>query len=224
MAKSTILFGSIGTIVETSDIQRRAYNAALKEAGLRWQWDRDTYSQLLEMAGGKERLAMLAAATGTSLSQAQIEAIHRDKTDRAGAMMRENGAALRDGVAEVIAMAKEHDMKLGLVTTTYAANIDTVFDAVGDALSTEDFEVIITRGDVAEGKPHPECYEKTLAKLEIAPMNALAIEDTANSVMAAKRAGIFTIATPGELTADQDFWQADRISQNLAKDVRESVG
>lgn len=224
MAKSTILFGSIGTIAETSDIQRRAYNAALKEAGLGWQWDRDTYSQLLEMAGGKERLAMLAAATGTSLKPAQIDAIHQDKTQRAGAMMRESGVALRSGVAEVIAMAKQHKMKLGFVTTTYQPNIDALFDATGEALSRDDFQIIITRGDVSEGKPHPECYEKALAKLEIAPMNALAIEDTANSVMAAKRAGIFTIATPGELTADQDFWQADRVSRDLAKDVRESVG
>ena len=59
MKKAAVLFGSIGSIVESSDIQRRAYNQALREAGLSWEWDLDTYAELLTQAGGKERLAML---------------------------------------------------------------------------------------------------------------------------------------------------------------------
>ena len=51
MKKAAVLFGSIGSIVESSDIQRRAYNQALREAGLNWEWDRDTYAELLTQAG-----------------------------------------------------------------------------------------------------------------------------------------------------------------------------
>ena len=47
------------------------------------------------------------------------------------------------------------------------------------------------------------------------PDDALAIEDTANSVMAAKRAGIDVVATPGAITAGQDFWQADLVVDSL---------
>ena len=34
-----LFFGSIGTIVETSEIQRQSFNLAFKEAGLNWYWN-----------------------------------------------------------------------------------------------------------------------------------------------------------------------------------------
>ena len=36
MKYKAILFGSIGTLIESSDIQRNAFNEACKEAGLDW--------------------------------------------------------------------------------------------------------------------------------------------------------------------------------------------
>lgn len=209
MTKSCVLFGSIGAVVETSDIQREAYNRALKNAGLDWQWDRETYAQLLRQSGGKERLAMLASATGADLTEEQIVSIHADKTGIAGEMMREKGVKLRPGVADLIARAKDKSMKIGFVTTTYEPNIEAVFDAAGESLSRDDFDYIGTRSDVETGKPSPEAYRRALNHLDCDPAETIAIEDTANSVMSAKRASIYTIATPGELTADQDFWQAD---------------
>ena len=41
-----LFFGSIGTIVETSEIQRQSFNLAFKEAGLNWYWNIATYCDL----------------------------------------------------------------------------------------------------------------------------------------------------------------------------------
>lgn len=210
------MFGSIGTLVESSDIQRRAYNAALKEAGLAWEWDRETYVDLLNQAGGKERLAMLASATGSHLMPERIETIHARKTAIACAELRKHGATLRPGVAELIALATSRGMRLAFVTTTYAPNVDAIFDAVGDALKRDDFAYIGTRDDVPSGKPAPDAYAAALERLGVGPEQALAIEDTAVSVMSAKRAGLHVIATPGAFAGDQDFWQADLVVERLA--------
>jgi HAD superfamily hydrolase (TIGR01509 family) len=215
MSKTAILFGSIGSIVETSDIQRRAYNRALAEAGLSWEWDRETYADLLMQAGGRERLAQLSAATNAGLSEEQIAAIHRRKTELACAEIVESKVPLRPGVAELVSLAKERGMKLAFVTTTYTPNIDAIFEAAHDALKRDDFAVIVSRDDVEHGKPAPDAYEVALRELAIAPADALAIEDTAASVMAAKRAGVTVVATPGAITADQDFWQADVVVEAL---------
>ena len=216
MSKTAIMFGSIGSIVESSDIQRRAYNQALSEAGLNWNWDRETYADLLTQAGGRERLAQLSAATGAGLSAEQIEAIHQRKTEVACAEMIDGKVSLRPGVAELVRLAKARGMKLAFVTTTYQANIDAIFEAAGDALSADAFDVIVSRQDVEHGKPAPDAYEVALKALSIAPVDALAIEDTANSVMSATRAGVTVVATPGEITKDQDFWQADVVVSSLA--------
>lgn len=213
--KTTLMFGSIGTLMETSDIQRRAYNQALKEAGLNWDWTPEIYSELLTQSGGKERLAMLAAATGISLSTQHIETIHARKTEIAGNEMMGGHCKLRPGVEELIKWAKARGIKLAFVTTTYQPNIDAVFESAGAALSKSDFAYIGSRSDVKDGKPSPEAYLRALKHLDVEAQQALAIEDTAASVMSAKRAGLQVIATPGELSAGQDFWQADLVCKQL---------
>ena len=216
MTKTTIMFGSIGAVVETSDLQRQAYNEAMKEAGLDWHWDTATYAELLTQAGGKERLAHLAAATGADLPPEKIESIHARKTELACAKMASNGLTLRPGVPELVKLAKERGMKLAFVTTTYQPNIDAVFTVGGETVSADVFDAIISRADVEHGKPSPDAYLIALKALGVSPDDVLAIEDTATSVMSAKRAGIDVVATPGELTAGQDFWQADLVIDKLA--------
>ena len=43
-----VIFGAIGTIVETSNIQRRSFNKAFKEFGVDWYWSSAEYKKLLE--------------------------------------------------------------------------------------------------------------------------------------------------------------------------------
>ena len=39
MKYKALIFGSIGTLIESSNIQRNSFNEAFKEAGLDWYWD-----------------------------------------------------------------------------------------------------------------------------------------------------------------------------------------
>ena len=52
----SILFGSIGSVVESSEIQRKAFNAAFKEFGLEWYWNIANYIRMLQKPGGLNRL------------------------------------------------------------------------------------------------------------------------------------------------------------------------
>ena len=215
MSKSVVLFGSIGTIVESSDIQRRAYNRALQEAGLNWHWDELVYRDLLLQSGGRDRLAMLGAATGQALSDAQIAQIHSRKTELACEELAATSPALRPGVAALMMLAAERGWKRGFVTSTEQANIDAVL-ALDPAVARDQFDVIIGRTDVTHGKPHPEAFALALDRLGVSAAEAIAIEDTAISVMAAVRAGITTVAVPGAYASQQDFWQADLVIPALA--------
>jgi phosphoglycolate phosphatase-like HAD superfamily hydrolase len=143
--KKAIFFGSIGAIMETSDIQRQAYNQALKEAGLPWHWNREVYADLLEQSGGKDRLTTLAAATGFDLSQDQINSIHARKMEIACAKIISTKPAPRPCVIALAQYAKTCGIRLGFVTTTYKPNIDAIFDALGDSLKREDFGYIAGR-------------------------------------------------------------------------------
>lgn len=211
-----IFLGSIGVLAETSDVQRRAYNAAFERVGLDWTWDRKTYSTLLEFSGGKARLALLSSATNTQLDDDKIAAIHSIKTQIAGDLVRSE-AKLRPGVADLISGAKKHGLMLGLVTSTSAANVEAILDAGGDQIGRDDFDVIVTQEAVAKSKPDPEVYLYALRSLGLEAFDALAIEDTAVSIAAAKRAGLRVVATPGALTSSQDFHEAECVLDDLTK-------
>ena len=55
-----LLFGSIGSIVETSEIQRKSFNKAFKQYGLDWNWTKREYQNLLSKSGGKDRISRYA--------------------------------------------------------------------------------------------------------------------------------------------------------------------
>jgi phosphoglycolate phosphatase-like HAD superfamily hydrolase len=55
-----VLFGSIGALADTSELQREAFNDAFRAHGLDWTWSRDEYQQLLAESGGEQRIAAYA--------------------------------------------------------------------------------------------------------------------------------------------------------------------
>ena len=69
-----LFFGSIGTIVETSEIQRQSFNLAFKEAGLNWYWNIATYCDLLREPGGKKRIRGYSKG---SLNDKTVEALSK---------------------------------------------------------------------------------------------------------------------------------------------------
>ena len=68
-----LFFGSIGTIVETSEIQRQSFNLAFKETGLNWYWNIATYCDLLMAPGGKKRIR---GYSNGSLNENTVDLIH----------------------------------------------------------------------------------------------------------------------------------------------------
>ena len=58
--KKALLFGSIGVLTETSELQRRAYNMALKLNDIEYTWNIGTYCELLKKPGGKNVYLHLA--------------------------------------------------------------------------------------------------------------------------------------------------------------------
>lgn len=226
MTISALFLGSIGVLAETSDIQREAYNRALKEAGGSWHWDPSTYRDLLTQSGGRNRLRQLSATTGAPLSEDAIVGIHRRKTELACQAIIDRKVPLRPGVEALIRHCLDCGIALGLVTTTYRENIDAIAEAAGAALPLSAFACVLTNADVTRGKPAPDIYLEALARTKARAEDALAIEDTTNSLLSAKAAGIAVVATPGAFTDSQDFRQADLCVPTLADEtggIREEI-
>jgi len=65
------------------------------------------------------------------------------------------------------------------------------------------FDVIVTKEEIKNGKPHPEPFLKTASKIEILPENCLVIEDSDNGIIAAKKAGCLVIGITTSLSREK---------------------
>ena len=52
-----LIFDVDGTLANTEEYHRQAFNDSFKQLGLTWNWSVALYTELLEVTGGKERLA-----------------------------------------------------------------------------------------------------------------------------------------------------------------------
>ena len=90
---SALIFDVDGTLAETEELHREAFNEAFAAAALDWHWDQALYGQLLAVSGGKERIAHYQHRAGIApvLNTAQVAALHADKTARYTARLSAGG-------------------------------------------------------------------------------------------------------------------------------------
>ena len=197
-----ILFGSIGTLIETSDIQREAFNEAFKEAGLDWYWDEKDYRKLLKKSGGTKRIEDFAEKNNTNVDAKKIR---ERKTQIYNEKINSNIIPLREGVLDVLEYALKNNIKIGFVTSTTLDNIDAVFKTLNNQIKKKDFDFIGNNTLIKKAKPAPDIYIKALNSLELISSQCIAIEDSVESALSADRAKIKCIAFPGLFHVNDDF-------------------
>lgn len=211
---SALLFGSISTLADTSELQREAFNEAFASHGLDWTWDREDYRRQLQGNGGAERISEYAAARGEEVDAA---AVHATKSEVFQSRLREQGSTPRDGVAETIRAARERGLRLGLVTTTSPENVSALLESL-EGIGADDFDVVIDRSHVEATKPDPAAYALALTTLGEEPAACVAVEDNVGGVRSAGSAGIACVAFPNANTAAHDFDHADLRTDRLDLD------
>jgi HAD superfamily hydrolase (TIGR01509 family) len=120
---------------------------------------------------------------------------------------------LRPGVADLARAARAAGMKVGVASSSSRDWVRSHLERLG---ILDLFDCLRARDDVEHVKPDPDLYLASLECLGVSAAEALAIEDSPNGVMAAKRAGLRCIAVPNRITAGLDLSQADLRLSSLA--------
>ena len=102
--------------------------------------------------------------------------------------------------------------KMGIVTSSRKDHFDIIHSR-NNLLRFFDF--IISNDDYTYSKPHPEPYLLGIKNSGCKNYECIAIEDSERGVIAAKRAQLFCIAIPNEMTFASDFSKADLVLNNL---------
>jgi HAD superfamily hydrolase (TIGR01509 family) len=213
MELRALIFDVDGTLADTEEVHRRAFNAAFAEHGLTWSWGRHVYGDLLRTAGGKERILEFVSRLHLPPAEKErlvglVPALHRSKTIHYGRLLAA-AAELRPGIVGLLQEARESGLKLAVATTTTRVNVECLMNAACGAHASTIFDVIAAGDVVVRKKPAPDIYHHALACLEVPARACIAFEDSAIGLRAAKEAGLFTVVTPTQWTKRDDLKRAD---------------
>jgi HAD superfamily hydrolase (TIGR01509 family) len=78
------------------------------------------------------------------------------------------------------------------------------------------FHHVMCAGELRAGKPAPDTYLAACTALGVDARRALAVEDSAHGVAAAKSAGLLCVVVPNSLTKELDLSAADLRLESLA--------
>jgi beta-phosphoglucomutase-like phosphatase (HAD superfamily) len=236
MNPGALIFDVDGTLADTEELHRRAFNEAFMLHGLDWNWSQPEYAQLLRTAGGKERIAAYIDSLELSPMRReqlheQIPAIHRTKTVLYTRLVDSGAAPLRDGIARLLDEARMNEVPVAIATTTTFDNIEALLTATLGPAAMSRFAAIGSAESAPRKKPAPDVYLHVLQALSLPPERCVAFEDSANGLQAALSAGLFTVVTPSFWTRDEPLQEADLLlpslgspDQPLPPSIAETIG
>ena len=217
-----LIFDVDGTLADTEAAHRAAFNQAFDQEGLGWHWDEALYTRLLDVSGGKERLTHYWTQRHPEVRDVDgagvrdtIARLHELKTAAYEAMVNDGAVSLRPGVLHLIDAAGHAGLHLAIATTTSPVNIAALLRGAIGPDWRQFFGIVEDASTAAIKKPHPQVYLQTLQRLQLPAAQCLAFEDSANGLRAAIGAGLATVITPTQFTADHDFSGALKVLPNL---------
>lgn len=211
----TVIFDVDGTLVDSErDGHRVAFNEAFEEAGLPDYWDVDTYGRLVKITGGARRLAHWFEGNGRAPAEARqlAERLHARKTQIMRRLIADGRVQARPGARELIDELEAAGVEMDVATTGTRAWVRPLLD---HAFGPNRFRTVITGTEVADLKPSPAAYLEVIRLTGCDPDRTVAIEDSANGVLAAVSAGLCCLAARNPYTRDDDLSPATLVAEGL---------
>lgn len=212
-----LIFDVDGTLAETEEAHRAAFNTAFVQAGMDWCWSMEDYRILLRTTGGKERMRahQQSLPKDARLSDEQIADLHKKKTVLYGDILASGALDLRPGVDTLIKTARAQGLRIAVATTTNLPNVEALSQCCWGCAATEIFDVIAAGDQVNAKKPAPDVFELALERLNLPAHDCIGFEDSLNGVLSARAAGLRVVVTPSIYTDDQDFSAAQLVQPSL---------
>ncbi|MGA2527752.1 MAG: HAD family phosphatase [Acidimicrobiales bacterium] len=136
----------------------------------------------------------------------------REEVDRLEMELLE-GLSPLPGIREWIEGAETLGMGVAVASSSPAPWVEGRLADVG---LERHFVVVSCRNERLAAKPAPDLYLDACRRLLVDPKRAIAVEDSANGLAAARAAGLAAVAVPNSMTLDHDLSAADLVVESLA--------
>jgi HAD superfamily hydrolase (TIGR01509 family) len=198
-----VVFDMDGLLLDTELLWHRAETELFTRHGAEFSWD-----DKMAVIGSSFAFTADYFADRLGLPLEQGPGLVDEMVSLMEAQLREHVAG-RPGAVELVERLRGRT-RLGLASNSPRHLVDA---ALATARITDAFEAIVTSDEVDNSKPAPDLYLLACERLRVEPAEALALEDSASGIAAAKAAGLTCIAVPQ--FAETDVSAADRVIDSL---------
>ena len=201
MKQNGIVFDMDGVLFDTERLGEAVWHEVAAEMGL------------------EELAAALPSVRGCNAADTQrymeqrfphvdYAAFAKQKRIRMMERLDRDGMPLKPGVRELLTWLRQENWQVALATSTSRTSTLHQLELSG---LTAFFSVILTGDCVTHSKPNPEIYLLTCQKMERAPEETIAVEDSFHGVRSAHAAGMQVLMVPDLAQPDADIramtWQ-----------------
>jgi HAD superfamily hydrolase (TIGR01509 family) len=216
---SAIFFDQDGVIIDTErDGHRVSFNETFKTFGYNFEWGVDEYHELLQIAGGKERMKHYMDEKGITAGMKPeevdelIKKMHKFKTEKFIEMIESGRLPLRPGIRRFMQEANQAGLVIGVCTTS---DVKAAQAIAYKMLADVKLQFVLAGDMVTRKKPDPEIYNLALKNCALSPAECIVVEDSRNGLVAAKNAGMRVVVTTNPYTEQEDLHEADLILTSL---------
>jgi len=199
-----VIWDMDGVIADTGPYHLKAWQAVFHKRGA--SFTEDDFRRNF----GQRNDTIIRNTLGEQVSQSEIEVIAGEKEETFRQALGRNIKPL-PGAVKLIRSLREHGFKLALASSAPIENIQLIIQGLGIG---DCFHAIVTGRDVAEGKPSPQGFLLAAQKLGVEPESCIVIEDAVAGVIAARRAGMRSIAVTNTHSRER-LGEADLIVDTL---------
>jgi HAD superfamily hydrolase (TIGR01509 family) len=189
-----VLFDMDGLLIDTEAVYTEAYMAAGRTMAVDMPL---TLCHTMIGVPWDECLAMIQAHFGPAFQADSFQLCVRDHAHQ----MLASRIPVKPGAVDLLAWLASRGLPLAVATS---AHLPTAQHHLGRAGLLEHFKAIVTRDDVARGKPHPDVYLEAARRLGVPPEHCIAFEDSNTGLAAAHAAGTMAIMVPDILQPTEE--------------------
>jgi len=183
--KTGALFDWDGVVIDSSAQHEESWELLAKEVG------RPLPEDHFVRGFGMKNQVIIPGILGWTNDPEEIHRYSLRKESLYREIVRERGIQPLPGVRELLELLEEHGVPCSVASSTHRENIEVIFDAIG---LRRFFKAVVTSEDVSHGKPDPEVFLKSAARIGCDPRKCVVFEDAHVGIEAARAAGARVIA------------------------------
>jgi len=185
-----------GVILDSEPIHLEATNRVLKKYGAEL-----SYRENLSLQGTAEIPYWKILMERFGFSE-DVKKLIEEKEKHMFEILSRKELVPNEGLIEFLVALRKRGIPIGLASSSQLNQINFILRKLG---LREFFSAITSGEEVPEGKPDPQIYLETARRLGVPPERCVAIEDSRNGLISAKRAGMKVIAYRNDFGLDVDM-------------------